>query len=705
MSNAFDPYLNWLAIRDPQRPPNHYRLLGLELFEQDGNVIALAADRQMAQVRHFQAGQHAEHAERILNELAAARLCLLKPERRTQYDLHLRSKLTPAAVKPALQTTPRIPQPIPMSDARALHALQPSSSASVSQRTAINAGRSKKYFPLGMWLTLAGVLLLCGILITALVIRHSGESGDMVAQQPESVPKPMEKNLSNTPVAKTNNSVTSPRNNVSVLTSTGKNLIENTVKTIEAQPQPKPNKNSTATAPGTPLPSPIKPDEAPQKTDENPRELPIIGETPSTNEPEVALAENPENAKPTESPMTEAARDPRQPIPVKNEFDTKQKEVHDLFKEEYAARDPQAKMAFAAQLLKTARETTTDHTLRFVLLTEARDMAANSGNIDVVYTSSKQLAEEYVVDSFGDLVTATTKLQAVTGRPADYYRSLLMKILEVVESLQKNDDYESALRMSNIGIGLAKKLNDQTFFQQYTTLNKELLQAKILFAKVKSARDKLKTDPNDPVANGVWGLYLCFQKGDITAGLPLLARSDDAALSTAAKKTIAGAKNADSKLALADDWWELSEKEKDIVRAGMRELAGSLYQEVLPSFKGIALTKIEKRLKELQGNPSGVGGKDSGLRRQLTSTRWTLTWMNPVAKEVISFLPNGTCKDHYLFVAWELQNGDVILKTAPDDKQVKVGRIRLVKGQFLVDYSINGKSANTAIATPNLNGM
>ena len=31
----FDPYYRWLGIRDQQRPPNFYRLLGLELFEDD----------------------------------------------------------------------------------------------------------------------------------------------------------------------------------------------------------------------------------------------------------------------------------------------------------------------------------------------------------------------------------------------------------------------------------------------------------------------------------------------------------------------------------------------------------------------------------------------------------------------------------------------------------------------------------------------
>jgi hypothetical protein len=41
----FGPYLEWLGIRTLQRPPNHYRLLGLETFETYIDVITSAAER------------------------------------------------------------------------------------------------------------------------------------------------------------------------------------------------------------------------------------------------------------------------------------------------------------------------------------------------------------------------------------------------------------------------------------------------------------------------------------------------------------------------------------------------------------------------------------------------------------------------------------------------------------------------------------
>jgi hypothetical protein len=86
----FDPYYRWLGIRDKQRPPNHYRLLGLDLFEDNPEVISEAADRQMGHVRTHQTGQYSDISQELLNELAKAKVCLLNRNRKEAYDAHLR---------------------------------------------------------------------------------------------------------------------------------------------------------------------------------------------------------------------------------------------------------------------------------------------------------------------------------------------------------------------------------------------------------------------------------------------------------------------------------------------------------------------------------------------------------------------------------------------------------------------------------------
>ena len=93
MSGSFDAYHAWLGISPRDRPPNHYRLLGIEPFESDEKVIEHAADRQMAHVRKFQTGTHAALSQKILNEISAARITLLDPGKKTRYDGRLRGQL------------------------------------------------------------------------------------------------------------------------------------------------------------------------------------------------------------------------------------------------------------------------------------------------------------------------------------------------------------------------------------------------------------------------------------------------------------------------------------------------------------------------------------------------------------------------------------------------------------------------------------
>jgi hypothetical protein len=96
MSETFDPYYKWLGIPPKQQPPNHYRLLGLDLFESDADVIDAAAARQAAYLQGCATGPHLALSQRLLNEIAAARLCLLDPTRRKAYDDDLREQAAAA---------------------------------------------------------------------------------------------------------------------------------------------------------------------------------------------------------------------------------------------------------------------------------------------------------------------------------------------------------------------------------------------------------------------------------------------------------------------------------------------------------------------------------------------------------------------------------------------------------------------------------
>ena len=90
MSDEFDPYQKWLGIPRDQQPPNFYRLLTLKTLEPNPAVIEATSAKLAAYLEARSKGKNAAHALRLMNEVAAARACLLDPAKKADYDAGLR---------------------------------------------------------------------------------------------------------------------------------------------------------------------------------------------------------------------------------------------------------------------------------------------------------------------------------------------------------------------------------------------------------------------------------------------------------------------------------------------------------------------------------------------------------------------------------------------------------------------------------------
>lgn len=182
MSEAFDPYHKWLAIPHAEQPANHYRLLGLALFEADADVIDSAADQRMTHVRSYQNGKHSAESQRILNELAAARLCLLDPGTKAAYDGTLRLRFDAARpIKAAVPVAVEILQP-------AADVAAPEPPLFVADRpvTAVRKGRGLSSGNLA-WLMLAAVAVPAIAWIGSIIVKAKSERG-RAAQDGQNVP-------------------------------------------------------------------------------------------------------------------------------------------------------------------------------------------------------------------------------------------------------------------------------------------------------------------------------------------------------------------------------------------------------------------------------------------------------------------------------------------------------------------------------------
>ncbi len=90
MFTPFDPYYKWLGIPKKQRPANHYRLLGIPVFESDPDVISSASAQRKAFLKRFVASEkYGADARRLIQEIDAARGVLLSRDPKATYDKQL----------------------------------------------------------------------------------------------------------------------------------------------------------------------------------------------------------------------------------------------------------------------------------------------------------------------------------------------------------------------------------------------------------------------------------------------------------------------------------------------------------------------------------------------------------------------------------------------------------------------------------------
>lgn len=200
MSKRFDPYHAWLGIPPHEQPPNHYRLLGISLFESDEDVIQNGLNQRMAHLRTLAAGDHVQEAKQLLAEVSQAGVCLLRPEKKRIYDKRLKSSLQanaetvmaraplpPASPPPVERATP----PVEHATSPVEHATSPveyaTPPASADMRETMPQIPSEDQRPTGGGFPLApavtgGIIGLVGACLILFLFSSGGTTSDKVVQ-------------------------------------------------------------------------------------------------------------------------------------------------------------------------------------------------------------------------------------------------------------------------------------------------------------------------------------------------------------------------------------------------------------------------------------------------------------------------------------------------------------------------------------------
>jgi hypothetical protein len=246
--------------------------------------------------------------------------------------------------------------------------------------------------------------------------------------------------------------------------------------------------------------------------------------------------------------------------------------IQDTYKEDY----DKDKAVLAGKLIQKAKETQ-DATERFVLLREAKNLAAETCQSDVAFEAIDELASKY------DISTATTKAEVVEQaakivRTIQQKRTTAKAALQVVDEAIAEENFDLGKQMVQQAEGLAR-------LKELPAKKKELEAAAKVYADAQEAIDRLKEKPDDPEANLLAGKYLCFTKGDWPKGLPLLAKSSNAKWQSLAEKDLNGPATPAEQGRLGDAWWGTS-----------KERAIYWYKEALPGLAGSEKDRVAKRV-------------------------------------------------------------------------------------------------------------
>ena len=351
MSQQFDPYHEWLGIPASEQPPNHYRLLGIPQLEESPAVIENAANQRMAHLRTFQTGKHVAESQRLLNEVAAARVCLLNVEKKTAYDRSLRPRL-PASSEPAGDSAA---DAIDAELAAVFARSMPSTSRIAAK------GRRKKSQPTPAALVVAAVLTVLAVGLTGLwwvFGRGNAPSDGRVA-------KVVEPATPTTPPK-----ATSPKTQ------------EPSQKDAPISASPEPRKTSRADdASAAPVLKPAEPEPVAQAKPKSQKDE-ATEPKPAANDSAAGKAEPNEEKAPATKLAPPAADEQKRLVG----------EIDEIYKPG-EAKDQASKAALARKLLEDGRKNEANRAEQFVLLRRAAEIARDAGDADLMLKAVDTMAE------------------------------------------------------------------------------------------------------------------------------------------------------------------------------------------------------------------------------------------------------------------------------------------------------------------------
>lgn len=613
MSEAFDPYRKWLGIPVGEQPPNHYRLLGIGLYESDHDVIESAADRQMKHVQSKRSGKHVELTQKLLNELTTAKLCLLNSQKKEAYDSLLieQSASTKRPAPPAQSVSaphaislPPTQQPSPGTSpsAQTVSASEESVFVRKSARSITRRGRKPNKNLFVYAVSAIAAISLMGVIIILAFVFGASESD-----------KP------STPVAVNNKQLQPSHPPIT-------NLDNRSDEPSDLAPKVDPPLNPFAEIPDKgdkPEPEPANlPPTDPSATESlNDGELPPKDLGPENVEPppkgsyqqtpkwkrgpfegriELGDVASSLSIHPLFTPAKLIAlTDEKKPVPSAEELENAMSLVREVYDDEIvAAQSVEDQIAFASVMSSKAAEEEETSATRYALLQLAGDFATNAGEIATYFHIVDVMGREFEIDANrvkADVVFAESRKL----NPAASAVSIASGALALVEQAVITHEYDLAEQLSVAGTVAASRSRKASLIKIAKAIESELPALREQFEAYQKAIKDLEIDPENSSAKLTVGKFTCFVLANWAVGLPYAAAGSEEAIANTAKMDIANPEDAAMQSQLGDEWFEMIEPANVIWQPAISERALVWYQRAAEKLTGLAKERVAARISAL----------------------------------------------------------------------------------------------------------
>lgn len=273
-----------------------------------------------------------------------------------------------------------------------------------------------------------------------------------------------------------------------------------------------------------------------------------------------------------------------------------EKLIKDLYKEQYSKKSPADRKKLARDLLDQASKTRDDAAALWILYREAQEVAAQGAEAKLATEAVDAAAQTFDVDAMA-LKTTVLGTAGKAAKTPEEFAAVAEALLRLTDDQVAADQFDGAEKSSSAALQFARKTTDASLLPRATIRSKEVAEAKGLYRSMKSVLEAIAKNPDDPAANLEMGQFLCFVKGSWDLGSRFLVKGSDPSLKALAEKEDAGFGDSSGRIAVADGWWDLSEKEKSSLRkTQLVAHARALYEAALPDAPSLQRVKIERRL-------------------------------------------------------------------------------------------------------------